>query len=396
MTREELSNKFLSSNSNNYILQLPTSFGKTKLALQKAEQWYTEDCKILIVIPFLVLKDTWKDELKKWKYEKMLPNITFTTYISLPKHCGKHWDIFIADEVHHTSVRCRDAMKFLKVKHFIGLSATIKKDILEYYRWKFKPEIITVAVKDAIESEVLPEPRIILLPLSLDNTKVNQIIEKNMKKGGNITTISYVDRWKYRGYKGSLRMTCTQQQYYDDLSGLIEWYKQRGMSNAIMRNIWLHKAGERLKWLAKQKEELIKQLLSALKNYRVLTFCQSIEQSESLGCACINSKVGTANLDKFNAKKIKHISAVTMLDEGISPVDCKIGIFQMINSSQRVIVQREGRILRHKNPVLIFPYFKYTREEEIIKDIIQNSYQDIFSVDPTDIDTILFHIKSCQ
>lgn len=43
----------------------------------------------------------------------------------------------------------------------------------------------------------------------------------------------------------------------------------------------------------------------------------------------------------------------------------------MINSSQRMSLQRIGRILRHKSPVLIFPYWKNTREEEIIEELIK-------------------------
>ena len=34
-------------------------------------------------------------------------------------------------------------------------------------------------------------------------------------------------------------------------------------------------------------------------------------------------------------------------------------------------LQRIGRILRHKSPVLIFPYWKNTREEEIIEELIK-------------------------
>lgn len=33
------------------------------------------------------------------------------------------------------------------------------------------------------------------------------------------------------------------------------------------------------------------------------------------------------------------------------------------------------RILRHKNPILIFPYFKNTREEEIVNDRILNTFK---------------------
>jgi superfamily II DNA or RNA helicase len=60
MTREELTQEFLSSTTKNFILQLPTSYGKSKLALQKVNTWYNKDCKILIVIPRLVLIKGWK------------------------------------------------------------------------------------------------------------------------------------------------------------------------------------------------------------------------------------------------------------------------------------------------------------------------------------------------
>ena len=109
-------------------------------------------------------------------------------------------------------------------------------------------------------------------------------------------------------------------------------------------------------------------------------FCPTIEDSMKLGSPCINSKVGTASLDAFNSKRIKHIVAVGMLDEGANITDCKIGIFQMINSSDRLNIQRVGRILRHKKPVLIFPYFINTREDDIVKDVTSGYNPDLIKV----------------
>lgn len=380
MTREELTKSFLEDTHRNFILELATGFGKTFLALSKIDKWKQEvpdnkDFKILIVIPRLVLKDNWITEINKFHFNSLLPNITFVTYVSLPKYAGNQYDIIVADEGHHTSERCMNALNHIKSTHMLVLSATLKKEHKFFFTTKYKAHIIKVNTKEAIDSNVLPDPKVILIPLTLDNVNFNCIIEKNIKKNtpkNTIKTIGYSEKWKYRSYKGPLNIVCTPQQYYTDTSNLIEWYKQKGMHNAIMKNIWLHKAGERLKWLAKQKADLIRSLLKELKNYRILTFCPSIEQSESLGCPCVNSKVGTENLDKFNNKKIKHIASVAMLDEGISPIDCKIGLFQMINSSLRLLTQREGRILRHKEPVLIFPYWKYTREQEIIDEFIKD------------------------
>ena len=51
---------------------------------------------------------------------------------------------------------------------------------------------------------------------------------------------------------------------------------------------------------------------------------------------------------------------------------CKYGIFAGLNASDRMIIQKGGRILRHPEPVLIIPYFEGTRDEEIKNKMIVN------------------------
>lgn len=386
MTREELTSQLLHAKEDNYLLELSTGFGKTRLTLDKIKQWYTKSCKILVCVPKLVLITNFIDECKKWDCEYMLKNITFTTYASFHKHTGI-WDIVILDEAHHLSERCRDIMSAgYSTKHILALSATMKKEhknFLNYYFYRRKQtyRVFEVKLTDAIDSKVLPKPTIILFPLELNNVVYDHEIKKNFKNTKlKPLTVAYKDKFKYKSYKGPLIVKCTARQYYNDLSSLIDWYKQRADSSRAMRNLWLHKCGERLAWLAEKKTSLVKTLLLLIRNYRTITFCSRIEESEKLGVACVNSKIGTENLDKFNNKKIKHIAAVAQLDEGINLVDCKIGVFQMINSSTRLIAQRLGRLERHKEPILIFPYFKFTREEEIVNNIV-NDYDKVFKID---------------
>ena len=69
-----------------------------------------------------------------------------------------------------------------------------------------------------------------------------------------------------------------------------------------------------------------------------------------------------------------------MLDEGINLAECKVGIYNNLNSSERIIKQRLGRILRHKEPVVIIPYFKNTREEELVKVMLEDYNPNLVSV----------------
>ena len=64
------------------------------------------------------------------------------------------------------------------------------------------------------------------------------------------------------------------------------------------------------------------------------------------------------------------------MNESVNLKDCRIGIFCNINASEIIVKQRVGRILRHKKPIIIVPYFQQTREEELINKITENFNED--------------------
>lgn len=369
--RQTISNRLLDSFKHNYVLELSTGMGKTKLALDKISQLYSPSCKILIVIPRNVLIQNWIEEFKKWHYEDILSNVTFVTYVSLQKMAGI-WDIVCFDECHHLSDRCREAIHSgFTIKYSLFLSATISKDVRYYINTHFSnTEWIKVNTRKAIDSQVLPDPKIILIPLTLDTTKATFHYVPKKLKGNKPLIVPYVNRWAYKQYKEDYVIECTQKQYYDELSGLIEWYKRKNYIPA-MKNRWLQKAGERLKWLSDQKLDIILKLCSKVKS-RKIVFCNTIEQSELLPFPCVNSKVGTDNLNLFNKGKVNAISCVNMLDEGQNLVNCQAGIFMALNASERMQVQKIGRLLRHQEPVIYIPYFCNTREEEIVSKMLED------------------------
>jgi len=136
-----------------------------------------------------------------------------------------------------------------------------------------------------------------------------------------------------------------------------------------MKQSWLYLCGKRLEFLADCKLQWVKLILHHLDKERTITFCKTIAQTEHLGKNCIHSqnKDATKVYDDFNNKKINHITAVNILNENANLVDCKYAVFCNMSSSDVVSVQRIGRSLRHKSPVIILPYYKDTREQEIIE-----------------------------
>lgn len=378
MNREEVSKEILKIKNNNLLITLPTGHGKSKVAIDRVKALSNNVGKLLIVIPRNVLKVNWENEIKKW-WKNCKLEIQFTTYVSLPKYAGE-WDFVIFDECHHLSERCRESIPSFTIKNSILLSATVKKDL----KWEINEVFndlyhYNVSLRDAIDNKILPDPVVYLLPLSLDNRIANQYIIKNPKAKGRRIICEWKDRWNFLKQKNNpIAIKCTKAQYHKNLCDEIEWYKKKRFRE-VFRLKWLKLCGDRLTYLSNCKTSVIKEILGHLKHYRTLTFCNSIKHTEELGTYCINSqnKDSEKYLEMFNTGKIKHLTACDMLNEGINLVDCRVGVYANLNSSDILIKQKTGRLLRHKNPVIIIPYYRGTREQEIVEKMLENYNPDL-------------------
>lgn len=68
MTREDMLREILSLKGSNWLLELATGTGKTKMALEKIKQlsFVMSKATLLIVVPRNVHKENWEKEVKKW------------------------------------------------------------------------------------------------------------------------------------------------------------------------------------------------------------------------------------------------------------------------------------------------------------------------------------------
>lgn len=387
MERNDIYDKLVKKGAQNNLLILPTGYGKSKLAIDYAK---LKQChRVLVVVPKLVLIKNWEDELAKWKYEG---EVKFTTYASVHKQGGNSYDMVIWDEAHHITERVMEYIPTIITSYSILLSATVKRDKL----WELKDifpnlNVIKHNLKDAIDEEILPEPKIFLIEMSLsvaEDTIVIRPKEKNVVKGQFIQ----LKRLKAAYPKHRIEISCTQLQKNMYYTNEIDFWKRRYMftQQPFLKNRWLQIAGERLKWLSSLKTDTVKDILAYLKKYRVLTFCSSIEQTKLLGENDISSKNKKSKeiLAKFNAGEINHITSVNILAEGVNLVDCQVGIFAGLNSSELLQCQKQGRLLRHKNPYIIVPYYKNTRDEEIVTKMFEG-----YDVNKVKIETLIEYLK---
>ena len=378
MNRNDVLKEILDLEGANTLLELPTGMGKSKMALEKIKQlsFVMSKATLLIVVPRNVHKENWDAEFKKW-WPKCPLSVTYTTYVSFPKYKGK-WDFVIFDECHHLSERCREALCDFDIGYSVLLSATVNKSLKDELKEVFGNLVsYKKDLRDVIEEEILPDPKVYLWPLELNTALPTESIWKNSKAKGKLIECNWATRWNYINQKSCpVKIYCTERQYYSDLCSQIEYWKKRYMSTKgpISKNKWLRLCNDRLKWLSDKKVKYLHQLLPLLSKHRTLTFCNSIEQTELLGEYCINSKntESIQYLDAFNSGEVDHITACNMLNEGMNLVNCQVGIYANLNSSEAIIKQRMGRLLRHPNPVIIVPYFKNTREEDLVRTMLED------------------------
>lgn len=385
MTREEIYSacETALTKSNCLLLEAATGVGKTLTSI-KLVNWIAGSVykshrpKMLLLVAKRVHKQTWADEFKKWG--GINADVTMECYESLHKHCDENFEFIVLDECHHIGSETR--MQLLKTIHYgymIGLSATIPFKIKQYFKYHYHAQVVSCDIIEAIDSEVLPEPTIMLFPLQVENTRMSETIELNPKARGPIVYGEYKDYWKLKKQKVHAILKCTQRQKLIELDKTIEWYKKKAMSgNMAMKQSWLYLCGKRLEFLADCKMQWVKLILHHLDKERTITFCKTIAQTEQLGKNCIHSqnKDATKVYDDFNNKKIDHITAVNILNENANLVDCKYAVFCNLSSSEVVIPQRIGRSMRHKHPVIIFPYYQSTREEEILTKMLEGFNKD--------------------
>lgn len=388
MTREEIYNKCLEVfntfklKRNTLLLELPTGFGKTALSIRLVNRLAsikttkpTQPIKMLLLVAKIVHKQTWKDEFDKWG--GIQADVTIECYESMHKHTSEHYDVIVADEVHHIGSEARlEMLKAMGFTYMIGLSATIPLKLKQYLKFAYHAQIVSCKLTEAIEHDILPEPQIILFPLQVENTRLCETIEVNPKAPGPIVDDEYKNIWKYKRNKNiHARLRCTQKQKLIEMNSLIDWSKRQYMTrrNKALENTWLFHCGKRLEFLANCKNPIIRLILHHLKDERTITFCKSIEQCETLGKNCIHSQNSRATeiYDNFNKKKINHITAVNILNENANLVDCKYAIFANMSSSDISVPQRIGRSLRHKSPVIIIPYYVNTREQELVEKMLE-------------------------
>lgn len=344
---------------------------------------------ILLVVAEIAHKDNWRKELEKWGGISN-SSIRVECYASLKKLSDTQWDYIIFDEGHHLASDLRvEILRSIKAENIIILSATFPDNL----RWNIESifgnfVVSSITLSEAIDSGILPRPKIFLIPMKLDNNNYNcTIIEEwGNKEDRKIYKCNYYERWEYLKNKKKypnvrLEISCTQSQKYEYLTSQFEYWKRQFFRTRqeYIKNKWLQVGSKRKRFLGECKTKDVKALLNKVKDKRFICFCASIEQAKLLGSNnAIHSerKDSLSIIDDFNNKKINSLFAVGMLQEGQNLNDIQIGVIVQLDGAERAFIQKFGRVLRADSPIQFIFYYENTRDSEYLENILETMNED--------------------
>ena len=387
MTRDEIQSRAVNliSLHDRLLLSWATGTGKT-LGFIKIQEFLQAQETWIVVAEVAHIKN-WEDEYKKHGKEYLLSKTKIFCYASLKNNLNAKIDLLCLDEGHHATSELRlDHLSSITATKIVALTATLSHE----KRWSLEGlfgrfQLFSITLKQAIAWGIIPEPKVFIIPLELNKVDKNCELEQSWGKKTLRVTIEcdYLDRWNYIKFKDkypnvTLKLRCTEWQknfYYNDQS---EYWRRMYMRTRqeFQKVKWLLTGAERKRFLGNIKSEKVKPFIEKLSSKRYICFCTSIEQAEYLGGDnAIHSKMneGTPaeSIEAFNNGEIDNLFVVGMLQEGQNLNNIEAGIIIQLDNEDRPFIQKSGRALRAKEPILLVFYYKETRDEEYLAKILE-------------------------
>ena len=322
--------------------------GKTLIGLKHMAAEYNDFTKFLIVAPKKSIFQTWKDEAVKFKLDHLIPQMKFSTYLSMKKQ-DLDYDVVYLDECHNLKENHADWLAMHPGK-IIGLTGTPPKSkYSEHHKMveMFCPIVCEYLTDDAIDDEILNDYRIVV-----HYTDLSRALDIPVKKVGKPT-------W-----------------FTSEVKTYTYWSERLANGdNAQICRIMRMKALQGFR----SKEKLVNNILTRIQDdaIKTIVFANTKDQADRL---CIHRyHTGDVNSEKafeaFKKGKINTLSCVQQLSEGINIPGLKESIIMhSYGSSSPKFHQRLGRTLRlNPNEVCTVHVLCYrnTVDEDWVRDSLK-------------------------
>ena len=343
------------------MIAMATGAGKSRVAVELAKHYAAPSLfaykEIAVIVPTEKLRDeNWKEEFYKWGAAVEWSAVTGLCYASGSKIVNRDFELAILDEGHNITELSSEFFINNNVKRTVLLTATppsdpVKKEILKSLGINLVYEL---TLDQAVRLGFVAPYKITVVSVALDNTT------KNIPGGTKLKPFMTTESAAY-----AYHCKAIQQAMFDKTpSG-----RKRHQFAILRRMQFIYKIPS--------KTEVIKFLLEKVipQDDRSLIFCGSIEQAEAVCPNRYHSKSGDKAYNAFKAEEINRLSCVKAINEGHNFPGVDSGIVGQLNSKEKDLVQRIGRLIRYRpghEAHLYIVVSESTQDEKWLENAVEN------------------------
>jgi superfamily II DNA or RNA helicase len=341
------------NNNHKGMICLATGVGKSKIVVDWLFSEGSATETYMIVVPTEKLRDKgWKDEFDKWdetQFQRIYEEVRKECYASIAsKFANKTFHLVVLDEGHNITEANSLFFKHNNVEKILALSATPPKDPIkkELLKKLGLPIVYELSLDDAVKLRLVSPYEIIIVESNLNDSTKN-ISAGSGKKAFKVTEkVAYE---KMNTYINNLQPKINEKPttevgygYQDDNVKILTPSQEKNLNRIIMK---------RMKFIyglqsKTEAAEYIKREID--RKDRTIYFCGTIQQAEKLCPYYYHSKTKDDALTLFINEHINELSCVKALNEGINISNVDNGVVVQIDSEERNLVQRLGRIIRYR------------------------------------------------
>jgi superfamily II DNA or RNA helicase len=328
----EIANKFIKLNKSGTLIA-NTGFGKSRTGLLIHKLIGSKNT--IVVVPTIELQTQWLKQVDKY-----CRVIVVNTLANSLEECN----LLIMDEWHrYPGEYFKLSYENTKYKRLLGLTATIERqDGLHSELLKVAPIFENVTFEECILNNWTNE--YLIYNIGLDFTDKELHLYHNIER-----SLKSLEEFLGVGADAfNKAKVCLKSKDFKNVSAGKKYFD-------------LIKKRKELIYNAKNKLIVTKKIIENYNTRKVLVFSQTTEFADNLQnllgdiCLTVHSKLNKKQRDfaikrfKDNRTKIRAISSVKSLIEGLDVPDCNIGIMTSGTSSKISQSQSLGRILRKNN-----------------------------------------------
>jgi len=336
-------NKFI-----HHSIIVATGVGKSKIIIDliKPLQELLKFKKIIILVDNTRLRDNnWKEDFEKWGFESIYKDIiemnTYQTVYKWDKDLSNY--LLIADEMDFAFTpgygKVFETYKNCNIIGMTGYVADSKRDFMN----KYLPCLVEYTQKQAQEDGILNSTPITFVKYDLSKEK-NSLVTY----GKGSKTFKTSENISYNYWDKQLRITMgklTKAKITSDISDIKKYETFRKLYGAKRAEILYNSSAS-----VKLTRRLLDYIHTLDETSKAVIFSKRTAQSSLITTTTYHGEntklINDKNFEDFNKGMVRELGLVDKINRGVNMRNLNFAIFEGYNSSDTILRQRLGRLMR--------------------------------------------------